>query len=807
MTNSASRRTRLAVQTLEDRTVPAFNLTIDGDVIGNTNIAVDEVSLPGTTIFSANASGAILDVDAIEAALQSGQDVLITTGSGGGEAGDIDYTATGVADRLNNVGFSPRTLTLRPDASSTSADVTINGIEFDLFDQVNLVIDSTAPQFVDGQINLTNVNVDRARSVTLNSGAGRVDLFGFVNAETGDVTVTAGTFAASSTLAHLSTDQGNIIVNATVSVGGESITARADTGTVTFNEPVDGPGLLTVYGTSTVFNDPVGDIVPVSVLSVAGGAVTHGTNPITVGELVIGDGIEDPLEATFGAGSGTVTGNVTVLTDGNLSPGGAGAIGTLTLDGDLTFNGGDFAVDVGATSDLVDMTGDVTINFGRLGSEQSTGNLAGDANVVLIDFNGTLTGTFTNAPVGSGFILAGNAVRVTNYGPADTGLTIARLQSAPAGTAVGFEPDGTQYTFKLTGGGELVVFRDLTVPVNRQLSVLVRNPTVASKVSLTTKANASDPFVALGAVRVSGALGAFTALAAELNGDFVADGTVKALTFGAINGDVTVGGTTTDKTTVKAGAAAGTITTPGTLSAVTVTGDMSSILSANSLGAVKVGGQLNGSGPGWTIPFGVKSVTAGRIESFNLTASFLGTLAAIGNKQLSGDVSNSVFRLTSNDQTAAKVGLKALTARGNVRNSQVIVEDGNVGSVTVGRFIDSQLFVDYTPAGAFNTGGTFDSPSRYKIGTFTTTAIPLGDPSSALNFSFAGSQVAADSLGTVRLSGLETGNGGTAFGFKFRFVGGSVRTKASDSGAIIPNVNLNPSAGPQAVDFFYIDVV
>jgi hypothetical protein len=325
-------------------------------------------------------------------------------------------------------------------------------------------------------------------------------------------------------------------------------------------------------------------------------------------------------------------------------------------------------------------------------------------------------------------------------------------------------------------------------------------------VTLATKANASDPFVALGAVRVGGPLAGFTALAAELNGDFVADGTVKALAFGVVNGDVTLGGTTTDKTTVKAGAITGTVTTPGTLTAVTVTGDMSGILSANALGTVKIGGQLNGTGPGWSIPFGVKALTAGRIESFNLTASFLGTLTAIGNKQLSGDVSNSVIRLTSNDQTPGRVGLKALTAKGNVRNSQILVEDGNVGAVKVGRFIDSQLFLDYTPAGAFNTGGSFDTPTRNKIGTFTTTAITLGDPTSALNYSFAGSQVAADTLGTVRLSGLETANAGAAFGFKFRSAGGSVRVKTADSAGIVPNVNLNPSAGPQVGDFFYLDV-
>src|SRR5262245_18870351 len=111
MTNSTSRRTRLAVQTLEDRTVPAFNLMIDGDVAGSVNIAVDEVSQPGTTIFSANASGAVLDVDAVEAALAIG-DVLITSGNGGGEAGNISYSFTNPPDNFDYLGATTRTVTI-----------------------------------------------------------------------------------------------------------------------------------------------------------------------------------------------------------------------------------------------------------------------------------------------------------------------------------------------------------------------------------------------------------------------------------------------------------------------------------------------------------------------------------------------------------------------------------------------------------------------------------------------------------------------------------------------------------------------
>lgn len=808
MTNPASRRTRLAVQLLEDRTVPAFNLIIDGDVAANLNIAVDTTTQPGTSIFTPTASGAVLDVDAIEAALMGGQDVLVTTGAGGAEAGNINYASDSLADRLNNVGFAPRTLTFRPDASATSGAVAVTGVEFRLFDQVDLVIDTTAP-VPDGGINLTDVTIDAARSLTLTAGSGRVDVRGTLAAQSGDVAVTAGTFAPGGGAgATLTSDQGTVTIDSTVSLAGNTLNARADGGALTFNEPVDGPGTLNVYGTTVAFNDPVGEIFPVTTLTLAGGAVTYGPNGVSATTLRVGDGAADPLEATFGAGTGTVAGTLLVLPDGNLAPGGAGAVGTLTLVGNLAFQGGDYAVDLGTTSDLVAVTGNVTITAGRLGDEQSTGALSGPTDVAVIAFDGSLTGEFTNAPLGSGLYLGADAVRVTNYGPDTTGVTIARLPAALNGTATGFEPDGTQYTVKLTGGGELVTFRDLTAPPNRQLNVFARNTTIVSKIALTAKANASDTNVDLGPVRVTGPLGAFTAATATLNAPFVADGTVKALVFGRVYEAVTLGGAIADKTTFKAETSTGNITTPGVLSAVTVTGNLGGILSANAIGTVKVGGQLDGSGPGWTIPFGVKSITAGRIESFTLTASFLGTLAAIGNKHLSGDVSNSVIRLTSNDQTAAKVGLKALTARGNVQNTRITVEDGNVGSVTVGRFIDSQLYVDYTPAGSFNTGGTFDSPGRYRIGTFTTTAVPLGDPTSALNYSFAGSQVAADTLGTVRLSGLETGNGGSAFGFKFRTAGGSVRTKAADSPGIIPNVNLNPSNSPQTQpgDFYYIDV-
>ena len=147
---SQLRKSRLSLDTMEERLVPAFNLTIDGDVASNTNITVDTSTLPGTTIFRANASGAILDVDAIESALATGN-VRITTGTGGAQAGTIQWLATSIGDDLDYFDAPIRDLRLVPDASSTVGSVTIDSIQFNLGDNLNLIIDTTSPT-TDGAI-------------------------------------------------------------------------------------------------------------------------------------------------------------------------------------------------------------------------------------------------------------------------------------------------------------------------------------------------------------------------------------------------------------------------------------------------------------------------------------------------------------------------------------------------------------------------------------------------------------------------------------------------------------------------------
>ena len=122
------------------------------------------------------------------------------------------------------------------------------------------------------------------------------------------------------------------------------------------------------------------------------------------------------------------------------------------------------------------------------------------------------------------------------------------------------------------------------------------------------------------------------------------------------------------------------------------------------------------------------------------------------------------------------------------------------------RFRDSNLDVDYIPAGSFDTGGSFNTGTNYKLDRFVTTATTLNDPGNALNFAFAGSQIAVDTIGIIRLSGLGADNGGAAFGIKFRSVGGNVQVKTTDGVGIPLNTKLTPAAAALADDFFYLDV-
>jgi hypothetical protein len=275
-------------------------------------------------------------------------------------------------------------------------------------------------------------------------------------------------------------------------------------------------------------------------------------------------------------------------------------------------------------------------------------------------------------------------------------------------------------------------------------------------------------------------------------------GTVK--TIGDFNGVIDAFGI--GQFHARGGSATINLTSECNLNALTVAGDFDLEVHARWIGPMTVGGNLRGVGP-WTAPRGIGRLTAGAIDGVDATVRYLGPVLVHGNlaRDLSGDIRQSTFRTTDG-------GIASLTATGNVTDSTFDVKNGDVGAVRVGRFIRSNLYVDYTPSGDFDTGGSFDLPAGHRLLSFTTTARPGTDPTSPSHWAFQDSEVVADTIGIVRLSGLKTANAGTAFGVKARSSVGSVRVAAADPGfpTALLNKDLTASASAIGGDFFLIDV-
>lgn len=785
---------RLALEPLADRIVPAFDLTIDGNA-GTANVDISFDNQTGTT-FTAADTGATLDVADIAAALDIGH-VTIVTGDDGAEPGDIFWFWDDPADDLNYFGppFPPRTLTLQPSASADGANVTLDGLTLSFAGNLDLLIDTTQPAAIDGDINLTTgTAIGGARQVTLSAGTGAVQLGSLITAVSGPVLVIGTTiFAADTTIS-----SGDFTrLNGDVDLSGGGLAVDAGT-TATLTGAVDGFNFLALGATAV----SLGGAVSVDTLTFTRGVVSAGANPIAADTVNIGDGFTDPGPTAVLEVVGPLTAAVVVNSDGALAPGGTGVVGILAIDGNLTFNGGAYRLDVGPASDQITVTADVAIEPGSIiGDPESTGRLAaGDGEAEVIHFDGDLTGTFANAPAeGAKFLVETDALQLTNYGPADTGVTVRQAPREVKNTATGSDVDGTGYTIKMTGPGDLVRARDAF----GGLIVVTRDTTDKSNVSVTTKANASDDLIGLAGVYVNGRLGTFAAKKANLDGPLWASGSVKAIALANGFGPIILGGGTAAKTAVALGTGFSDITTPGTVS-LTTTGFYGGTITANAVGAVKVGGTLFSGLPGWDVAAGIASISAADIQGLSVFAGSIGTLTTTGSTplHLAGDIAFSIFTLTG---STGGVAMKTLTAKGTVRNSQFNVNAGSVSAVTVGRFIDSQLYLHYTPGTDF-TNGTFGGQET--LSKFTTTAKVLGDAANPLNWAFAGSQVAAPTLGTVRLSGLKTDNGGAAVGFKFATAGGSVQTTAADDAAVPLKTNLTPDLDGDptelAGDFFYV---
>ena len=150
----------------------------------------------------------------------------------------------------------------------------------------------------------------------------------------------------------------------------------------------------------------------------------------------------------------------------------------------------------------------------------------------------------------------------------------------------------------------------------------------------------------------------------------------------------------------------------------------------------------------------IGSIRAGAWQDDNLTAFSVSSFKVTGNaaRSIVGNVLGSFFDLIGN---VAGVGLGTFSATGNVHGSTFEVENGNVTSFIVSRFLDSNLLVGVTMPvpGDITLGTPSWSSTNRSIGTFETTAT-FNSSDVTDTASFGDSTVVAAVLGTVNLSGV-----------------------------------------------------
>jgi fibronectin-binding autotransporter adhesin len=268
------------------------------------------------------------------------------------------------------------------------------------------------------------------------SGTGTVTL-AYTGSGTGAAAIESG--AGSFTLTNDTTIQGaGTIGNGTAALTvinepGGMIDANASGQTLVLN-PISvtnggtleatGGGTLQIF--NTTINDSPGGTIEAgasSTVQLAGGATT-----------ITGGGTVD--------GTGTIVGNFT-LASGTITPGLAASStpGTLTVDGNFTQSGGTFEELISTTGNgVLDVTGDVSLD-GALAIDVGAGvTLTPDENFDFLDYDGTLTGAFTN---GSDITADGWTWDISSYdssvGATDPEVILTAVAPIPTSTP---EPSG-----------------------------------------------------------------------------------------------------------------------------------------------------------------------------------------------------------------------------------------------------------------------------------------------------------------------------------------------------------------------------
>jgi len=308
--------------------------------------------------------------------------------------------------------------------------------------------------------------------------------------------------------------------------------------------------------------------------------------------------------------------------------------------------------------------------------------------------------------------------------------------------AVITEPDGDQVTLKLGGKvGSLTYYLTNGAGPISEVDVIGTDPT-KSTVSITVKkpkGGTGNGLTTIGEIDGMGTAGlkSLSMAKADLTGDGIAfNGYVGSITVGDVrNGaDITLNGTAT--------------TPKGVPRSTRITAGQ--ILGSAATGVSDI-----------TVAAPLASLTAISIGEGTITAPSVGSITVKGKKAtkttpgISGDFKSNLTISGAGVDPVKGKALKSLKVAGSVIGSTISV-GGNVGLVSVGSFVNSDLFAGFSPTGPSPFTGTFSG--KFTVGPFLVKATTGG---------FEDSYVVATSIKNVTLASAVTDNSGTPFGFEF----------------------------------------
>ncbi|MEX2217758.1 MAG: filamentous hemagglutinin N-terminal domain-containing protein, partial [Phycisphaerales bacterium] len=326
------------------------------------NVTIDQVAnssgfpvIPPTSPFVPDADGAILDIDDLLAALSGGANVIVQTGAGGAELGNITLATT-----LDFNGLGSNSLSL-----IAHNDIIINA----------QILDSVA-----GGGDLLNLTLT-ANSDAAGGGMVRVNQ---------SISLGGGSFTASGDGVELSAglDAGALTFNAPVILKADTILAGTS---IAFNDTLDTDGtawdltLNTSGAGATTFAGRVGDTDALGVLTTnADGSTVVDTDVVNADTIALNDAVLIGVDSVFTTTSGT--------TFGGMLNSETDEANDLTLNGPVAFNGAVGADTGGATTQGA--LGTLTASDAASISGASMRAAVLDfADAVTVKANTTLTGT------------------------------------------------------------------------------------------------------------------------------------------------------------------------------------------------------------------------------------------------------------------------------------------------------------------------------------------------------------------------------------------------------------------------------